>query len=129
MAVDGAAALIIGKIYDRIGLKALAVIPFLTFPISLMGFSRSYGLVIAGIVLWGIVMGIHETIMRSAIADMSSLKQRGFAYGVFNAVYGLAWFVGSATIGFLYGTSFLYVIIFTAVMEISALAIFFSGLY
>jgi len=47
-------------------------------------------------------MGIHETIMRSAIADLSSLRQRGFAYGIFNTVYGLAWLAGSVTIGFLY---------------------------
>lgn len=125
MAVDGITALIIGKIYDRVGLKALVVIPFLTFPISFLGFSRSYGLVITSIVLWGIVMGIHETIMRSAIADLSSLKQRGFAYGIFNTVYGLAWFIGSVTVGFLYEISLLYVIIFAAVMEAIALLTFF----
>ena len=125
MAIDGVAALIIGKIYDKIGLKALIAIPFITFPISFLGFSNSYILVIASVVLWGIVMGIHETIMRSAIADLSSLKQRGFAYGIFNTVYGLAWFVGSATVGVLYGVSLLYVVIFSAIMEMMALGAFF----
>lgn len=125
MAVDGISALIIGKIYDRVGLRALMVIPFLTFPISFLGFSRSYGLVIISVVLWGIVMGIHETIMRSAIADLSSLKQRGFAYGIFNTLYGLAWFIGSATIGFLYEISLVYVILFAAIMEVMALSTFF----
>ncbi|MFA5146834.1 MAG: MFS transporter [Candidatus Omnitrophota bacterium] len=125
MALDGIAALIIGRIYDKAGLRSLMVIPFITFPVSFLGFSGSYGSVVAGIALWGIVMGIHETIMRSAIADLSSLRQRGLAYGVFNTVYGLAWFAGSAAVGFLYEISLLYVILFAAVMEMMALVTFF----
>ena len=125
MAVDGAVALIIGKTYDKIGLKALIFLPILTAPIPFFAFSHSYALALVSAVLWGAVMGIHETIMRAAIADLTHISKRGTAYGIFNTAYGLAWFVGSATMGLLYGVSIVYIGIFVVVMELSSLPVFF----
>jgi predicted MFS family arabinose efflux permease len=114
MAVDGVAALAIGKAYDLFnerlkthtaGLATLITIPVLTMPVAMLVFSFNYAMVIAGVVLWGIVMGIHETIMKSAIADIAPLRKRGTAYGIFNTAYGLAIFAGSAAMGFLYDVS------------------------
>ncbi len=33
------------------------------------------------------------------------MNKRGSAFGIFNAAYGILWFVGSATMGLLYGRS------------------------
>ena len=52
--------------------------------------------------LYGIVLGGHETVMRSAIADLTSFHKRGTAYGIFNTIYGLALFLGSSLMGLLY---------------------------
>jgi MFS family permease len=125
MAVDGVVALIIGKAYDKIGLKALIFLPALTIPIPFLAFSHSYSLALAGAVLWGAVMGIHETIMRAAIADLTHIKERGFAYGIFNTAYGLAWFAGSAAMGLLYEASILYIGVFVVIMEVVSLPVFF----
>ena len=125
MAVDGAVALIIGKTYDKIGLRALFVLPFLTMPIPFFAFSRSYSFAVISVVLWGMVMGIHETIMRAAIADLTPLKKRGTAYGIFNTIYGLSWFVASALMGLLYDISINLIIIFVIVMELISLPIVF----
>jgi MFS family permease len=51
--------------------------------------------------------------MRAAIADMVPANRRGSAYGIFNAAYGLFWFLGSALMGFLYDTSLLALIGFS----------------
>jgi MFS family permease len=65
--------------------------------------------------------------MRAAVADLTSIKNRGFAYGIFNTVYGLALFFGSVAVGFLYEISLAYLIFFVALIEIiSMLLIFFS---
>jgi hypothetical protein len=88
MAVDAVAALIMGRTYDRVGLTSLLVIPLLTLPIAFLAFSSSYGLVSAGMALWCIVLGVHETIMRAAVADLTPVEPGGFAYGVFNTMYG-----------------------------------------
>jgi hypothetical protein len=85
---DAVVALVIGKAYDRIGLLSLLALPLLTIPIPFLGFSGLYVLAVAGVALWGAIMGIHETIMRAAIADLTPIKRRGLAYGIFNTAYG-----------------------------------------
>lgn len=124
MAVDAFVAIIIGKTYDRIGLKSLLTIPFLTLCIPIFALSSRYSFLVIAVILWGAVMGIHETIMRAAIADITHIEKRGFAYGVFNAAYGFSWFFGSSVMGFLYGVSNNLIIIFVIMMEIFSLPVF-----
>jgi MFS family permease len=124
MGVDALAALFIGKTYDRVGLISLLAVPLLTLPIPFLAFSHSYGLVIVSIVLWGAVMGIQETIMRAAIADLAPVGRRGFAYGVFNTAYGAGWFLGGALMGLLYESSINYLVLFAVVMELISIPVF-----
>jgi MFS family permease len=126
MGVDALAALLIGRTYDRIGLISLLAIPVLTLPIPFLAFSHSYSLVLIGIILWGAVMGIQETIMRAAIADLTPIERRGFAYGVFNTAYGAGWFLGGTLMGLLYEISINYLILFAVVMELISIPLFLS---
>jgi MFS family permease len=125
MGVDALAALLVGKTYDRIGLISLLAVPFLTLPIPFLAFCHSYNLVLMSIILWGMVMGIQETIMRAAIADLTPVDRRGFAYGIFNTVYGAGWFLGAALMGLLYELSINYLILFTVVMELTSIPLVF----
>lgn len=124
MAVDAVVAPIIGKTYDKVGLSSLMAIPVLTIPLPFFAFSHSYAFAVVSVVLWGGVMGIHETIMRAAIADFSPIERRGFAYGVFNTAYGVAWLVGGALMGFLYEVSVHYLLIFAVLAEALSVAVF-----
>jgi MFS family permease len=124
MGVDALAALVVGKTYDKIGLISLLAIPLLTLPIPFLAFSCSYSLVLISIILWGVVMGIQETIMRAAIADLTPVERRGFAYGIFNTVYGAGWFLGGALMGLLYELSINYLILFAVVMELISIPLF-----
>jgi MFS-type transporter involved in bile tolerance (Atg22 family) len=125
MGVDGVVALIIGRAYDKKGLKTLLTIPLLTLPIPFFVFSQSYASVLIGVVLWGAVMGIHETIMRAAIADLIPLERRGSAYGIFNTVYGLSWLIGATLMGFMYEFMPQAIIAFVIVMELISIPVFF----
>jgi MFS family permease len=125
MGVDALAALLVGKTYDKIGLISLLAIPLLTLPIPFLAFSHSYSLVLISIVLWGVVMGIQETIMRAAVADLTSVERRGFAYGVFNTALGAGWLLSGALMGLLYEISINYLILFAVVMELISIPLFF----
>ena len=125
MGVDALAALLIGKTYDKIGLISLLAVPLLTLPIPFLAFSYNYGLVLISIVLWGVVMGIQETIMRAAIADLTPIGRRGFAYGIFNTAYGAGWFLGGVVMGLLYDISINYLILFVILMELISIPVFF----
>ncbi|MHB8154645.1 MAG: MFS transporter [Candidatus Omnitrophota bacterium] len=134
MGVDAVAAMAIGKTYDifkakrnneKAGLITLIAIPVFSLLIPGLVFSTRFSLVLTGVIIWGVVMGCHETIMKSAIADLTPLKKRGTGYGIFNAVYGLAIFIGSALTGLLYENSILAIIIISIVIEIAAIPVFF----
>jgi len=123
MAIDAIVALIIGKIYDKIGLMSLISIPLFTALIPIFSFSSNYILALTGIIIWGTVMGMQETIMRAAIADLTPTSRRGLAYGIFNTIYGASWFIGGTLMGILYDFSIRYVIIFAAIMELASVPV------
>ncbi|MDP2830909.1 MAG: hypothetical protein Q8O02_01510 [Candidatus Omnitrophota bacterium] len=53
------------------------------------------------------------------------MPKRGTGYGIFNAAYGLAIFIGSALTGLLYEYSITAVIVISIFIEIAALPVFF----
>lgn len=119
MGVDAAAALLIGKAYDALkkrgggnagGLRVMAGIPLMTALLPFLTLSRSRWAVITGMMLFGVVMGAHETVMRSAISDLTPFSKRGTGYGVFNTAYGLALMLGAAVMGWLYGLNKVWLI-------------------
>jgi MFS family permease len=136
MAVDALAALAIGRAYDRLkkktgiktgGLTVLMAIPFLTLLLPFLTIGNSIALIVIGMMIFGIVMGTHEAIMRSAIADITPFYKRGTSYGIFNTGYGLALLVGSALMGWLYDLNQRGIIIaFTCVAEAIAVFLYFK---
>ena len=139
MAIDAVFALLAGYIYDRVkkktgnkksGLLTLLFIPFATAVLPFFVLGNSVALLAVGLVFYGAVLGAHETIMRSAIADITSLRKRGTGYGIFNTAYGIALFAGSALFGYLYDNYGVGVIqaVF-AVIETFAVIMFFLMRY
>jgi MFS family permease len=72
----------------------------------------------------GVVMAVHETVMRAAIADLVPKGRRAFAYGIFNTIYGAAWFVSGALLGLLYDLSSVWLIVYVVFLEAAALLVF-----
>ncbi|MDD5143348.1 MFS transporter [Methanoregula sp.] len=123
MGVDAVAALAIGKAYDRYGISVLTLVPVTGILIALVAFSPSYPVALAGAVLWGISMGMQETVLRAAVADLTAMGERGFAYGIFNTIYGGAWFAGSMAIGALYMVNPFYAAGFMVLLQAAALPV------
>jgi predicted MFS family arabinose efflux permease len=115
----------VGHLFDRRGLLTLAVLPVFTVPIPFLVFSGSYHLAIPGVVLWGAAMAVQETTMRAAIAELIPPARRGIAYGIFNTVYGAAWFAGSTAMGVLYQLGMPYAIAFALLVELASLPLIF----
>ncbi len=135
MGIDGLAALVIGKVYDRMkekqkhewaGIGTLLLIPVLSLVIPFLCFSTVPWIVIVSVLLWGIVMAAHETIIRSAIADITPLKKRGTGYGILNAAYGLAMLTGGVLMGWLYERSLTTLVFGVAAIELISLPFFFA---
>lgn len=120
MGVDALAALLAGYLFDRKGVAILAVTVLVSAMFAPLVFLGGFHLAMLGAALWGLGMGAQESVMRAAIADMVPANRRGSAYGIFNAAYGLFWFLGSALMGVLYDTSLLALIGFSVGMQLVA---------
>jgi MFS family permease len=134
MAVDGGAAYVFGMWYDRLkeknshhgaGLATLIALPLLSAAIPFFAFTKSPALALVSAVLWGIVMGGHETIMKAAIADITPIKKRGTGYGIFNFSYGLALLAGGYIAGLLYEKSVPALCVMTVALQAAAMGVFF----
>jgi len=125
MAVDAVSALLFGFLFDRIGFYALILGLLLALPFPVFAFSESFYLILLGVILWGVGMGVQESIMRSAVAKLTPEQARGKAYGTFHFTFGFFWFLGSALMGYLYGVSINYLILFSLISQAVSLPILF----
>ena len=89
-----------------------------------LAFSNRITFAIGGMILWGIGMGVQESILRAAVSKMVVAEKRASAFGIFNAAYGLSWFAGSALMGFLYDKSLPLLILFSVTVQLLALGVF-----
>jgi len=125
MGVDALAALVFGCLFDRIGIRIMMFVAVLSAFFAPLVFLGGFYSALIGMVLWGIGLGAQESIMRAAIAGMSPIEKRGSAYGVFNTVFGLFWFLGSLSMGILYDISITYLVIFSMVAQLTSVPLFF----
>lgn len=124
MGAGGAGSLLFGRLFDRYGMRLLVVLTALTAlfaPLVLFGDAT---LALVGMILWGIGIGAHESIIPAAVAPMVPRERRASAYGLFTAGYGIAWFAGSAAIGLLYSVSIPGVAILSVALELLAIPVF-----
>ncbi len=105
MGVSGAGSLVFGRLFDRFGIGVLIPLTLITALFSPLVFLGGFWAALAGAAIWGMGVGVHESLMPAAVAPMVSQERRASAYGLFTGIYGLSWFLGSAVIGILYDIS------------------------
>jgi MFS family permease len=124
MGVSGVASLIFGRLFDRVGVGVLVPLTIGSALFAPLAFFGGPALAFLGVVVWGIGMGVHESIMPAAVAAMVPSARIASAYGLFNLVYGFAWFAGSALIGVVYDLSIPTVVAVSIVLELAAIPLF-----
>jgi MFS family permease len=126
MAVDAVAALILGRLFDRMGLPVIVVTAVLSACFAPLVFLGGFSLALTGMVFWGIGMGSLESIIKAGLAEMVPRHRRATGYGLFNAGFGLFWFLGSALMGFLYDFSLGALVAFSVTAQLLAIPFFLS---
>lgn len=120
MLAAGAAGFLSGRLFDRIGLKALVVAVILSSAFAPLAFLGNGPVALGGVILWAIGLGAHDTILGAAIAGMISATRRATAYGVYNLGFGTAWAAGSVVLGILYDVSIGGLVAFAVVAQLAA---------
>jgi MFS family permease len=124
MAVSGTGSLVFGKLFDRFGIAVLIPLTLISAAFAPLVFLGGFWLALIGAAVWGLGMGVHESIIPVAVATMVPADRRPSAYGLFTGTYGVFWFVGSVIIGVLYDHSIPAVIAFCVIVELAAIPLF-----
>jgi predicted MFS family arabinose efflux permease len=122
MGASGAGSLIFGRWFDASGLRVLIVGVLIGAAVAPLVFFGGFALALLGTILWGVALGIHDAIMTAAISTMVPEHARARAFALFSAIYGIAWFIGSAAMGALYDVSYGAMVALAVVAELTALA-------
>jgi MFS family permease len=123
MGVDALAALALGSLFDRKGVPVPIVATVLAAFFAPLVFLAGGYLMFIGMALWGLGMGAQESIMRAVVAEMIPVSRRASAYGIFNAAFGLFWFLGSLLMGILYDFSLPAVIVSSVALQFSSVPV------
>jgi hypothetical protein len=125
MAVNGLTALLFGRMFDRFGLNTLVVGIFISIMGLPLGFLGGVWGAIASVACWATGLGAQDACLRSGIATVVSMNKRGSAFGAFNGVFGVMWFLGSVAMGLLYSRSLTGLVAFGIVAQLGAAPMFF----
>jgi MFS family permease len=121
MAVSGTGSLILGRVFDRVGIGMLIPLTVVSAAYAPLVFLGGFWAVLAGSALWGLGMGVQESLIPAAVAPMVSPDRRAYAYGLFTSAYGTAWVAGSVVIGLLVDVSAGGLVAFCVTVELAAI--------
>ncbi|HEY3757157.1 MAG TPA: MFS transporter [Opitutaceae bacterium] len=123
-ATGAISSLLLGRWIDRWGLPVLLIsfaVPAAFAPLVLLG---APGLVLCGVILWGLGMAAQETLLKAILSDVLAKERRATGFGTFDACFGVAWFAGSAVMGWLYDKSIPAAAGFSVAAQLLALPFF-----
>jgi MFS family permease len=123
MGVDALAALVLGRLFDRKGVPVLIFATVVAAFFAPLVFLAGGYVALLGMALWGLGMGAQESIMRAVIPEMIPADRRASAYGIFNAAFGLFWFLGSLLMGILYDFLLPALIAFSVVLQLASVPV------
>ncbi len=124
MAVDALASLVLGRLFDRLGLAVLVGAPALSALAAPLVFLGGDTGALLGMVFWGLGMGVQGSVMRAALVELVPPRTRATGYGIFHTVFGFFWFLGSTLMGFLYGVSLTLLVVFSVSLQLLAIPLF-----
>ncbi len=123
MGLNSISAPLFGHIYDKKGFVILIIVTIASCLFAPLVFLGNAMMAYLGIALWSIGVSAHESLMRAIVANMVPMKKRSSAYGIFNTGYGICWFLGSFLMGIIYDISIPVLVIFSVLIQISAVPI------
>jgi MFS family permease len=115
-----------GILADKVGKEKVLIIGYSVFAVStalmlVLSQNTLYAYILAAI--FGLYMGISETVQRAVIPMYIASELRGTAYGLYNVVIGATFFVANVVFGFLWDNfSLTTAVLYSMITAITAVA-------
>ncbi|HEU5407475.1 MAG TPA: MFS transporter, partial [Nitrospira sp.] len=102
-----------GKLSDMMSHTRLLILGLIVLIAAdvVLAINDHWGIVLLGVILWGLHIGMTQGLLAAMIANASPTDLRGTAYGFFNLACGLALLIASALAGIVweeFGASFTF---------------------
>ncbi|MCX8188449.1 MAG: MFS transporter [Nitrososphaeria archaeon] len=122
--IDAPSALFSGIVFDRVGTRIL-ITPFILsiFTCFFAFYALDLTYLIVSCVLYGIVLGMQESVYRAAVSYYVPKESHGTAYGIFNTIYGVGFLLSGVVFGLFLdtGTEIIYIILYAILTQAFAL--------
>jgi predicted MFS family arabinose efflux permease len=127
MGAGALANLLFGHLFDRIGFPIVFIAFFVGAMFAPMVFLGSFWFALIGMAVWGIGMGAQNSLLKAILTSLMPKTKRSTGFGLFYTCYGIAWFVGSAAMGYLYDKWLSALVLFSILVQLAALPVFIWG--
>ncbi len=127
MATGAVTAPLLGRAFDKVGLNVALGAFFVAALFAPLVFLGNESVALAGVILWGLGMGAEDFLIKALLVDVIPAAKRSTAFGLFDTGFGIAWFAGSAVMGFLYDRSIITLVIFSVALQLLAIPLFLFG--
>jgi predicted MFS family arabinose efflux permease len=124
MGAGALGSLVFGRLLDRLGQSIIIVLFLVTTLFAPLVFFGNFIVALLGMVLWGLSMGAQDSLLKALLTPIIPAGRRSSVFGLFDTVYGLAWFAGSAVMGLLYDMSILGLVVFSITLQLAGLPLF-----
>jgi hypothetical protein len=127
MAVGAIAAPILGRLFDRVGKPIVGIALALTSAATPLAFLGRGAAAEAGAALWGVGIAVQDALLLALVAGVLAHRRRATSFGLYDLVFGSAWFLGSAICGILLDKSVTALVIFSMLLQLGAIPFFTLG--
>jgi MFS family permease len=124
MAVAAVLAPLLGKLYDRFGNVVIAGAIVLTAAATPLAFLGRGVAAQTGVALWGAGTAVQDALLLALIGSVIARRRGATTFGLFDLIFGVAWFAGSAVSGVLLDRSMIGLVAFSVVLQLAAIPFF-----
>lgn len=125
MAASALASIPLGRLFDRLGPNVSLFAFLISAAAAPFVFLGTSAFALTGMIFWGIGMSAQGSLFQAMLTGVIPPQKRSTAFGLFDTGYGIAWFLGSGTMGLLYDKSILAVVLFSVILQIAAVPVLF----
>jgi hypothetical protein len=124
MAVGAIAAPILGRWFDRIGKPVVAIAVAITSLATPLAFLGRGAAAQAGAAVWGVGIAVQDALLLAVVASVLAHRRRATSFGLYDIIFGAAWFAGSAIAGMLLDRSVIALVLFSTLLQVAAIPFF-----
>jgi predicted MFS family arabinose efflux permease len=115
-----------GRLLDRRGNVAVAAALAVTAVATAIAF-LGHGIVAdAGAALWGVGTVVQDSLLLALISAVITERRGATTFGLYDLIFGIAWFAGSAAAGALLDLSTVALVVFSVALQLCALPFFIT---